>query len=1072
MKRLLASFACLFGLSALAQPIVQFDLAKEDPAVWDHKVNTTVEAVSVQDSRPGGAVRVTIDPTEYSYGWLNRAFPEADYATAAGIHGYYRSQGSGSLLAHVMLLEEQREPSYFRVDVGQLADSHGEWVEFFVDFGAMRYERGPRKSFSPTQLGANAKFQFLSSVGSRKTTSFEIGGLEILSVKDAAPLAKRMAREKLRRELLPENETTGTHPRLLLSDAEVTALKADIAKYPTLAMARDRIIELADSELKSHALDARWQAVLAFNDGPLPENRHQRRGAFEGKLNPTVTPLETLAAAYRLTGNEAYGRRAVDVARRIAQELTVDNPLINEGFYYTRTFYVRALAFVYDWTYDLMTPAERSAIKTTLLGFVLDIHGNSQSHGWGRRPLHRVWNWDPGLMGAAGIGMLALEGETRTAEKAILFDCRRHLRDYLTLGIDQTGCGHEGPSYIGYGIGGGVPFIEILRRQGRGDLFVESNYKLCPPWFVAETLPGGGRWNNLSDCGHGQAPWPVYTYACGRLADLAASDPARPGERLVSPAIDRPLDMLAQFCEAPGKRQLSYGSLAGLMSWVWDNGPGRNPPSQYDGPRCLGYLFFWRPFPAMSDPAKVLPLAEHFQGRGLVVCRSGFGPDDLYLATEAGPHVAGHDQADKGTFTLYAYGADLAIDSGYGNDGEPRKSGSAYAHNVVLIDGEGQPMRYHNQSSGHITGFHHSKLLDWVRTDARDAWGIRYDGDWRPSTTTPVKRAERTLLYVRGAAGVPPYVVVMDDIIKDDQEHDYTWQWHIPADMAFTTDSVPWRAAPMPIQFDVLTSGETGGGAADFTFTVTKAGDYQVAGLVRAGGKDAGKSDSFFVTVDGGKMLTWDLQTGPNLGWDWVMDRGMDSASVFHFEPGTHVVHLSRREPEAELAKLALLPAGAKVPLSPMEDPAGGTVCTIADAKMGQTPFQVQRAGTVSGPNASLEVFPVRPAASTVTTAWFETSREGSHPRLQYTVRDTQPRFVMVLVPRKAGIPRPKVVADGDWGARVIWGDTQDTIRFSHAARAEYGSATFVRERKGKITARAWLDAPRDGKNVVATTEP
>ncbi|MDX9980847.1 MAG: heparinase II/III family protein [Lentisphaeria bacterium] len=1070
MTRSLLSSLFALVVMAGAAPVHQFQLADEDAAVWDRKANTTTASLAAADSQPSGGIRVTIDPAEFTYGWVNRAFPDADYSGAGGLHGFYRSQGSGTVVGHVMLLGDQ-EASYFRSDLGQLADSRGEWVEFYLAFRNMRYERGPQKSFLPAQLGPRAKLQFLATVAGTQPVAFDVAGLEVLSTADAAPLARRLAREKLRRELLPEEQIpAAAHPRLLLSDAEVAALKADIDRHPELAQARDRIVALAEEELRTKALDGRWARVLSFREDDHTENAHNKRGAFEGRLTPTVTPLETLGAAYRLTGDERFARRAIEHALRMARELTVDNPLINEGFYYTRTFYVRALAFTYDWTGNLMTPAERQEIKTTLLGFVLDIHEQSQTGGWGRRPLHRVWNWDPGLMGAAGLGMLALEGETRTAEKAILFDCRRHLRDYLTLGIDQDGCGHEGPSYIGYGIGGGVEFSEILRRQGRDDLFVASNYDLCPPWLVAETLPGGGRFNNLSDCGHGQAPWPVYTYACGRLAELAATDPARAGERAEYPTVNRPLDMLAQFSEVPGTRQLSYASLAGLMSWVWENGPGRNSPSQFDGPRCLGYLLFFRPSPALADPAAVLPLAQHFSGRGLVVSRTGFGPGDWHLAVEAGPHAAGHDQCDKGTFTLRAYGADLAIDSGYGNDGDPHKSGSSYAHNVVLIDGEGQPIRYHNQSSGSVTGFHHSNLLDWVRVDARDAWGIRYDHEWRPTPTSPVERAERTFLLVRENDGVPPYLVVMDDIVKDAAERDYTWQWHIPANLAFATDSLPWRAEPQRLDFPVLRAPETNA-SAEFAFTVAAAGTYQLAALTRAGGKDIGKSDSLFVTLGDGPKITWDMPGSASLNWSLVRHRNAAGPATFTLEPGTHLVRLEKREPEAELAKLALLPAGAECPVSPFLDPTAGQVLTADDAKPGETPFPVVPAGTVQGSETTLEVFPVRPAGGKVATDWFETSREGSHPRLHYTVRSSAPRFLMVLLPRQEGTPRPEVVPDGDWGARILWGGTEDTVRFSREPGREYGSATFRRQRQGRTLAEAWLDAPRDGQPTVATQQ-
>lgn len=1069
MTRRLLLFTCALPLLAAAAPGFLFPLAEEEPPPWDRKSNTAVERLAEADSRPGGAVRVAIETTEFSFGWINRLFPEGDHASAVGLHGYFRSSGGGVLLAHVLLLDAAG-PSYFRGDIGQLRDSGGEWVEFFLDLRSLRHERGPQQTFRPAQLGPQAKIQFMLQADTRRPVSFDLGGLALLDAAQAAPLARRLNRERLRRELLPEDRIAGSpHPRLLLGDAEVAALHAAIARHPSLAEARDRILQLAESEIRNQTVDRLWERVLSFREDETPADAHARRGAFEGRLGPAVTPLETLGAAYRLTGDPRFGRRAADLALRMARDLPVDNPLIDEGFYYTRTFYVRALAFAYDWTHDLLTPAERQEIKTTLLGFVLDIHERSRTAGWGSRPLHRVWNWDPGLMGAAGVGMLALEGETRTAEKAILFECRRHLRDYLTLGIDQDGSGNEGPPYIGYGMGAGVEFIEILRRQGRNDLFVNSNYHLTPPWFVAETLPGGGRWNNLSDGGHGQAPWPAYSYVCGRLAELAETDPARPGERLVQPTAHRPLDFLAQFSETLGERQLSYATLAGLMAWAWENGPGRTSPSQFDGPRCLGYLLFWRPYPAL-DPASVLPLAQHFRGRGLVVSQTGFGPDDWHVSVLAGPYVAGHDQCDKGSFTLRAYGADLAIDSGYGNDADPRKSHSAYAHNVVLIDGEGQPMLYHNQSSGWITGFHHSPLLDWIRVDAREAWSLRYDHEWRPSPTTPVERAERTFLFVRGNDGVPPYLVVMDDIVKDAAERDYTWQWHIPSSMAFATDSLPWRAAPQRLEFPVLRAPETNAGA-EFTFTVTEAGTYQLAALTRAGGKDLGKSDSFFVTLGDGPKLTWDMPSSASLNWSLVQHRDAAAPATFTLEPGTHLVRLEKREPEAELAKLALIPAGAAVPVSPFLDPKVGQVLTAADAKPGETPFPLVAAGTVQGPEATLEVFPVRPTGGKVETDWFETSREGSHPRLHYTVRSSAPRFLMVLLPRQEGIPRPEVVPDGDWGARIVWSGTEDTIRFSREPGSEYGSATFHRQRQGRTLAEAWLDAPRDGQPTVATQQ-
>lgn len=1029
----------------------------EEAAPWTAKSNTRVTFLPEAE---GPILRFTIDPAEFAYGWVNRPLPEADYAPFAGLHGFCRAESPGSLLCHLIVAGDGGEPSYFKADCGSPGNEPGTWIEFYLPFGGFLHERGPRTGFTAAHLGPALRLQFLASVGGKTPAAFDLRGLRWVGGAEAVALRKRLARQAVVRQLLPPERGGGLpHPRLVLTPTGLAAIQARTEAHPELGVARARLLAQAAAARRQVSAETPFGALLDFTQASTSKG-HQRRASFEGQLVPKVTPIEVMAAGYRFSGDRDLGRHAAAALTSMARQLTVEDPVIDEGFYYTRTFYVRALAFGYDWLWDAMSPEQRREVAATLLGFVLDIHRQSQTGGWGRRPLHRVWNWDPGLMGACGIGMLALEGETRVGEKAILVDCRRHLRDYLTLGVDRDGCGHEGPSYIGYGIGAGVDFIEVLRQQGRGDLFTASNYDLIPPWLIAETLPDGRRWNNLSDCGHGQGPWPVYAYACGRLAELAASDPVQPGERLSPDDSRGALDYLQQFSEEPGPCRLSYGALAELMGWAWQKGPGRSAPRDLDGQRLLAYLFYYRPCPVVGDPAAHLPLAMHFRGRGLVVSRTGFGPEDWHLAVEAGPHAAGHDQSDKGTFTLRAYGGDLVVDSGYGNDGDPQKSGSSFAHNVVLIDGRGQPMSYHNQSSGQITGFHHSQLLDWIRLDAREAWGVRYDRDWAPTPTTPVERAERTFVFVRGATGVPPYLVVADDIVQDAAEHDYTWQWHIPAAMAFETAAVPWRAVPMRSTLPALASPVDGPASAQFRFTLAAAGPYRLAGLVRAGGEDLGKSDSFFVQVDGGPQITWDLHSGDSFAWALVQDRAAAAPEVFALAAGEHVITLSKREPQAELARLLVLPENAVLPQAPAATPAGAVGLTANDAVMGTPPFVVIPPGRSAAPAVTLEVFPVAPAGGRVETGWFETSREGSHPRLQYTVRSREPRFVLVLLPRREGIAAPTVhPIDGEdaVGVSLRWGATEDTLRFIRVAATGTTTAEFTRHAPAGST--SWSSA-------------
>jgi hypothetical protein len=1071
---------------------------------WSRKANTALSRGS------DGSLSMEVRVGEFSFGWAQCPLPAGELPErAAGVYGRVRAEpGARARFGLSLILANGKEPIYYTCAQGPLA-ADGEWTEFYAPLSEFRPERNAREgTLKASMLRPGDRLQLnLSDVAPAPAATAIFDRLRVLGPDEAERVGRAVQRAALARALLPEAACAGApHPRLLMNPARLARVRAKVDGGGDARAAHDALLKHADGYLRSVDAEHPLEGVLRF-EPDADRTPHQQRGQFEGRFTACVIPIEILAAAYRLTGDERYGRHAAGALVSAARALDVDHPALNSGFYYTRTFYVRALAFGYDWLWPLLSPEERRDVKTTLLGFVLRIHADSWTMGWGRRPLHRVWNWDPGLVSCAGLGMLALEGETTAAEKAVLFDLRRHLRDYLTLGIDADGAGHEGPGYLAYGIGAGPEFAECLREQGRGDLFTETNWQLIAPWVAAETLPDRVRWNNLSDCGHGQSVGAVYSYTCGRLAELANSERRIANSEFPSPdprhslfatrySLLAPPDFLQQFAETPGPRRLSYAALASLMGWYWEGGPGRRIASARPQDQ-LAYLLFYGHgcSPAATggadrtrsaaasgdgttaqagDPSCILPDGLLFRGRGLAVSRTGYGPGDLHFAVEAGPHAAGHDQADKGSFTLYGYGADLAIDSGYGNDGEPLKSGSSHAHNMVLIDGQGQPMHWHNQSGGAISGYRHSPLLDWVRVDAREAWNVRYDGDWRPHpAASPVEKAVRQFLFVRGTNGIPPYLVVMDDIRKDGNPADYTWLWHIPAEMRFHYGSDRWTSVPVSLEGTMLTTapGRTQGGAR-FTFKAPADGTYALAGLTRAGGEDRGKSDSFFVGVNGGRRETWHLQSGTAFGWERV---ACPSNSLTLKKGETVRVELVAREPEAQLAKLALVPisggvGGAPAMPAPDEQPAGAIVLTADDAELLSPPFlrhSIQpRAGT---PTASgrLTVFPVTTDARLVTNRWYETSREGVHPRLEHTIRAVEPRFLMVLVPGTDGTPLPRVrrlAADGGVGAEVAWGTATDRIVFGsgNALKADGletdGHAAFVRRENGKTTSWALLD--------------
>jgi hypothetical protein len=1052
-----------------------------DQGLWIKKGNTSIT------HRPARSLQMEVRSGAFNYGWVQRPLTTNTLPgpLSAGLYGRFRSSSATSAqVTLTVILRAGKEQTYFSCSQANLSDSAGEWVEFYAPFDLFRSTSDARaKTLKASDIREGDGFQIsLNSIAGEKAVA-EFDRLRFLDRDEAATVGRAINRAATRRLLIPENRCAeAPHPRLLLSPSRLQHLHEKVSAGGLPSLVYTGLLAYAERTLKTHSAENPFEAVLHFQaEGDM--NAHQRSARLEGKVTAAVIPIEILAAAYRITGDERYGRHAAQALVKAARAIDCESEILNSGFYYTRTFYVRALAFGYDWLCPLLTPAERRDVKATLLGFVLKIHADSWSATWGRRPLHRVWNWDPGLVSSAGLGMLALEGETSTAEKTILFDLRRHLRDYLTLGIDRDGAGHEGPGYIAYGIGAGPEFAECLREQGRGDLFTETNWHLIPPWLVAETLPDRNRWNNLSDCGHGLTPAAVYSYTCGRLAELARAQPAGTARRLAVPEdLLKAKDYLWQFSEAPGIQSLTDAALASLMGWVWEGGLGKRI-EHASAPAQLAFLLFHEPCVPADDPADLLPLALHFRGRGLAVSRTGYSTEALHLAVEAGPHAAGHDQADKGSFTLVGYGSDLAIDSGYGNDGERFKSGSSHAHNMVLINGQGQPMTWHNQSSGHLSGYHHGELLDWVRVDAREAWNVRYDSEWRPQPAAdPVDKATRHFLFVRGTGTVPPYLVVMDDIRKDGTPADYTWLWHIPAGMRFRCEADRWTAAPLRVRGTVLTTapGRPQGGAS-FTFTAPVEGRYWLAGLVRAGGADTGKSDSFGICLNGGKRQTWDLRATDTFGWTLFIPRETGETNGVPLRAGEPLrVDLYAREPEAQISKLALVQLGTSLSVPPDECPSNSLIQTADHAVFLNPPLLRQPIPLTQDdtPRATLTVFPVTTDARSITNTWFETSREGRHPRLAHTVRAVSPRFFMILVPGKPGTPLPRVRSmpcEGGVAAELCWDGATDQVLFSEQEARTTGCTTdgqavFIRRASGAPTTWSLLDGTQlviDGQDVI-----
>lgn len=228
-------------------------------------------------------------------------------------------------------------------------------------------------------------------------------------------------------------------------------------------------------------------------------------------------------------------------------------------------------------------------------------------------------------------------------------------------------------------------------------------------------------------------------------------------------------------------------------------------------------------------------------------------------------------------------------------------------------------------------------------------------------------------------------------------------------------------------------------GKAVFELTAPETGRFRIAGLTRCAGADPGKSDSFWVKLNGGPRFCWDLVHSLNFTWSLLKDREVGTPHILNLTKGEKVrCEIFAREPEAQLAFLALTPAEKGLPPFPNDEtsiPNDGSMLRASSAEKTEDPFLLESVSQETS-KAVLTVFPVSTPAGKTSTEWFTTSKEGAHPKLLHSIQTEEPKFLMVLIPRKDDsevLPTVKALypASDQIGTEIQWpGGRVDRIVF------------------------------------------
>ena len=446
--------------------------------------------------------------------------------------------------------------------------------------------------------------------------------------------------------------------------------------------------------------------------------------------------LESMALVYQVDGNREVGRRAVALLTSITTGIDpVEFHREVDSDFFATEHWPNAFAYAWDWLYPIMSPGERAAVLKGLEQWSAALFDHTERSWW----RDASYNCGAIPVGAQGLLLAAIQAETQHPEAKRWFNvCYRKVKEnYFPLTWRSNGICNEGPGYAHYHKNP-TQFLEAVRRTGGADIIAGTGAVNAMQYMRHQWMPQGG---------------------CGPVGDNTNY-----GRRVF------------QSIYLHGIRELN--DAAGL--WTFETYTDRN---RID-PAAL-FLFYPDDLEPASPGALDLPTSMYFEidenRAGYLFARDRWDSEEAsWFVFSTRYDNANHTHYDMNSFLFTAFGEPFATHADmfpYNHENHA----ADFEHNIVIVDDGGMPVADRTSSAGDngsikgfMTGVVAGHFADYARGDARLSYADRSVRGSAPAT-----RANRTALFVK--QGPNPYIVIADEIQKDNSEHDYRWQWHTPA---------------------------------------------------------------------------------------------------------------------------------------------------------------------------------------------------------------------------------------------------------------------------------------------------
>ncbi len=421
------------------------------------------------------------------------------------------------------------------------------------------------------------------------------------------------------------------------------------------------------------------------------------------------------------------------------------------------------IAFVYDFLFNNMTTAQQDTVRSFIARMIAHrtCYGG---FGQGLELIHYTTNWtthhDNIVVCAA-----AIEGEAGEMPE-ILIANENKMRNFLCQnGVRESGFPREGMGYYGFGMEQAIYSCIIHARRGE-NFFETSNFHKSLEIGLREEQP----WLGGNMYSHHDGQWWGNGFYTGNMLWVAKY--MYPNDILV----DHHVQNFADNYSEARKQQLA--TMVFGMPMLGGN----------ENPGAVGLT-------------ENLPTTAVDLNRGIINTRSKWGDDMVRFDFECRMDLynLGHIHSGRNMFTLSGHGRQWISDNGY----HDTKSDE---HATVLIDGlaydcgnrsiwpsaPGILLRYEDENDYMLAQGDATFAYNYAQNgtvNVNKTWAdFSFPGAtipaWKSEKSLPnmvelevVEKAKRTVVFKKGDY---PFALIVDDIKKDANTHEYEWVANVP----------------------------------------------------------------------------------------------------------------------------------------------------------------------------------------------------------------------------------------------------------------------------------------------------